>query len=169
MTIAKLCSICKKTKKVHTFVENDIQWVGDGYAYYALPGLPKFKTDELLAVFGVDEDDKSLWFCSEEELTEINVREDCTDETPVLFDSNFYICKDGTELLPLKAADKTYFIDKAYLKPLKMDANLSITMRKAGMKYYFVCKDGLFCMALIMPVKTGPELKEKLSNIVGSI
>lgn len=172
MKLSKLSSICKKRKRIVLFddtsSEDNVQWAGDGAAFYELTGLPEFSAESLFTALGFDLSDKDCWILNRRDLdpelinTSMSVEDDDIDAT---LDPLGSIVFNDTELYIFHAGGEKYLFNKKYFSPLKIDENFSAVIRTTSSCKYLVTFSGMFPTAIICPVSNGTEVKDWLKAL----
>lgn len=157
MILKKVINLCKNREHIALFNAGDRQWISDGFAVYPLEGVPFFDAESLMAVFdikGKKKEKMAKYHFSE--LPEQYCFDDVCEEETLCEIHPVKICIDSVTYTQVLTSKGCEFVSNKYLEPLK-DTNedmMGIYERfTADGNSYFVVKDGLLLIALILPVK----------------
>ena len=161
MKIKKIVDICRKSGQIRILNGKDMQWLGDGVAFYPLEDAPLFDEDSLCATFDITEKQKeSILFKIEAELPENICFESNCDGEDYAERSDIGITYKGDDLHIYHSAKGALYMKAKYLRPLSSeDVEIFLRETKDGTPY-FVCKMGFMIQAVIMPVMMEKYCKE---------
>ena len=172
MKLKAIGAITSKAKQLILLDEGDSQWVGDGYAFYLLPeSLGQITPTTACAIFDITEEKAADWRIVRMDMPEAyDTSDEGSGEELVVYDTYRRIMWNGYDMLPATSGiGKTYCIQAKYLKPLT-DADPVLALRYTGKGTpYFVAKEGMFAEAIIMPMKSTPELAEWLTGTLNGM
>jgi len=167
MKLKAIGAILNKVKQLIILDDGPRQWIGDGYAFYLLPeSLGELNERSACAVFDIPEEKAASWTIKRQDMPEAY---DTTDEGDgseiVAYDTFRRIMWSGYDMLPTTSGlGKAYCIQAKYLKPLTdADPVLEIRETEKGQPY-FIAKAGMFAEAIIMPMKTSPEMTDWMTR-----
>lgn len=116
MKLSKIAAICNKTKHIALFTQDDeekTQWAGDGFAAYALLGMPKFTADTIMNTFGVEKSKKDVWLIDDVPLPEkFDVSVYRNSDVSGMIDLDSYVTYLGNSYIPVLVTDRRYYINK---------------------------------------------------------
>lgn len=171
MKLNKIAALCNKVKQISLYTQEDesgekTQWAGDGCAVYALLGLPIFTAETIMNTFGVDADKKDVWLVRDEPFLEGFDLDAYSDgDVTANFSLENYVTYCGNSYVPVRVSDEVFYIKQKYLNVIKFDEKTQMLARKTAGNTYFVVTDGLFPIAMIMPVKIEDGMKEWLKRL----
>ena len=169
MKLSKIAAICNKTKHIALFTQDDeekTQWAGDGSAAYALLGMPKFTADTIMNTFGVEESKKDVWLIDDVPLPEkFDVSVYRNSDVSGMIDLDSYVTYLGNSYIPVLVTDRRYYINKKYLDPIKFTEETQLIARSTDGRIYFLITDGMFPIALIMPVNIEENMRNWLKGL----
>ena len=172
MKLKAIGAITSKAKQLILLDEGDSQWVGDGCAFYLLPeSLGQITPATACAIFDIPEEKAADWRIKRQDMPEgFDTTDEGSGEEIVVYDTYRRIMWNGYDLLPATSGiGKTYFIQAKYMKPLTdADPVLALRYTEKGTPY-FVAKAGMFAEAIIMPMKSTPELADWMTGTVNGI
>lgn len=172
MKLKAIGAITNKVKQLVLLDDGERQWVGDGYAFYLLPeSLGQLTEKTACAIFDIPEEKAANWRIKRQEMPEsLDTSDEGSEEEIVVYDTFRRIMWNGYDMLPATSGyGKTYFIQAKYMKPLT-DADPVLALRYTGKGLpYFVAKEGMFAEAIIMPMKTTPDLAQWMTGMVNGI
>lgn len=160
MKIKKVVDICKRSGQITLLNDEDMQWLGDGVAFYPLMDAPLFDEDSLVATFDITEKQKeSILFRTEFNLPEGFCFENNCDGETFAERNDIILNYKGEDFHVFHSSRGALYIKAKYLSPLNKE-ELEIYQRqtKGGIPY-FVCKTGFMVQALIMPVMLDTKVK----------
>lgn len=167
MKLKAIGAITNKAKQLVLLDDGERQWVGDGYAFYLLTeSLGQLTEKTACAIFDIPEEKAAAWRMKRQEMPDaFDTTDEGTEEEIVVYDTFRRIMFNGYDMLPATSGyGKTYFIQAKYMKPLT-DADPVLALRYTGKGLpYFVAKEGMFAEAIIMPMKTSPELADWMTG-----
>ena len=172
MKLKAIGAITNKVKQVVLLDDGERQWVGDGYAFYLLPeSLGQLTEKTACAIFDIPEEKAANWRIKRQKMPEsFDTSDEGSEEEIVVYDTFRRIMFNGYDMLPATSGfGKTYFIQAKYMKPLT-DADPVLALRYTGKGLpYFVAKEGMFAEAIIMPMKTSPELADWMTGTINGM
>lgn len=151
MKIKKIESLCKKAKRIVLLDNKNEQWAGNGYALYALLGMPKLNEETVLKVFSMDDPDK---YAAQyiKSIDGICLEDMVSDEIEATVNP-IGISLGEIELLVLMSEIGVFFIQKRFLAPVADMPALNYTLRKGSNGYYVAIKSGMLLVGIIMPMR----------------
>ena len=172
MKLKAIGAITNKVKQLVLLDDGQRQWVGDGYAFYLLPeSLGQLTEKTACAIFDIPEEKAANWRIKRQKMPEsFDTSDEGSEEEIVVYDTFRRIMFNGYDMLPATSGfGKTYFIQAKYMKPLT-DADPVLALRYTGKGLpYFVAKEGMFAEAIIMPMKTSPELADWMTGTINGM
>ena len=172
MKLKAIGAITNKVKQLVLLDDGERQWVGDGYAFYLLPeSLGQLTEKTACAIFDIPEKTAAAWRMKRQKMPDaFDTTDEGTDEEIVVYDTFRRIMFNGYDMLPATSGfGKTYFIQAKYMKPLTdADPVLALRYTRKGTPY-FVAKEGMFAEAIIMPMKTSPELADWMTGTINGM
>ena len=172
MKLKAIGAITNKVKQMVLLDDGERQWVGDGYAFYLLPeSLGQLTEKTACAIFDIPEEKAANWRIKRQKMPEsFDTSDEGSEEEIVVYDTFRRIMFNGYDMLPATSGfGKTYFIQAKYMKPLT-DADPVLALRYTGKGLpYFVAKEGMFAEAIIMPMKTSPELADWMTGTINGM
>lgn len=172
MKLKAIGAITNKAKQLVLLDDGERQWVGDGYAFYLLPeSLGQLTEKTACAIFDIPEEKAAAWRIKRKEMPDaFDTTDEGTEEEIVVYDTFRRIMFNGYDMLPATSGyGKTYFVQTKYMKPLT-DADPVLALRYTGKGLpYFVAKEGMFAEAIIMPMKTSPELADWMTGTINGL
>lgn len=169
MKLSKIAAICNKKKHIALFTQKDeekTQWAGDGCAVYALLGMPEFTADTIMNTFGVEESKKDVWLINDEPMPEkFDVSVYSSSDVSGIMDLDSFVTYLGNSYIPVLVSDRRYYINKKYLDPVKFTEETQLIARSTDGQTYFLITDGMFPIALIMPVEIEENMKSWLKGL----
>lgn len=170
MKIKKAFDICKKSKIISTFKNNDDQWLSDGKAAYPLNGLPELTEECICRLYDIKDTqrEKIKFFINRNKPVDINF-EDMDGSESDTEAMNIGVVIDGIGVcLPIMTEEGLMFIERRYLEPLfdvqQNDIFIKLRRSKEGINYLAV-KVGLLLFAVILPVEITDEFVVKLGDL----
>ncbi len=171
MIVKSVIDICIKSKQFHFFNTDEGQWLTDGVGVYPLFGAPHLDANTVRTLYNVSDSKKnkisfrnSIGLPKAYDFGDIVDREQECKRVPI----DLYAF--GCRLIPFKCSSGVVYFDAAYFVPLKdIDPNMLKVFERvstSGSSYYVV-KDGMCLVALIMPVTaaTTEEMVNQLQNL----
>ena len=158
MKTKAIIELCKKTKKIILFNDNDnhIQWISDGSAIYPLFNVPTLTEDYICKLYDISDSQRDkIRFKIEANLPkEINFDDsDIAELDTQMFDISIIL--DSGILVPVMTEEGLMFIQNKYLMPFsdvpKNELRL-FTRKDSFGRTVFAVKIGLLLYAIIYPV-----------------
>ncbi len=156
MIVKSVIDICKKSKQFHFFTTNEGQWLTDGAGVYPLYGVPHLDADTVCTLYNVSDSKKdkisfnhSIGLPKAYDFNDIVEHEQECKRLPI----DLYAF--GCRLMPFECSSGVVYFDAAYFVPLRdIDPNMLKVFERASASgaSYYVVKDGMCLVALIMPV-----------------
>ena len=172
MKLKAIGAITNKVKQLILLDDGPRQWVGDGYAFYLLPESLGQQTEKTAcAIFDIPEEKAAAWRMKRQEMPDaFDTTDEGTEEEIVVYDTFRRIMFNGYDMLPATSGfGKTYFIQAKYMKPLTdADPILALRYTRKGTPY-FVAKEGMFAEAIIMPMKSTPDLAQWMTGTINGM
>ena len=172
MKLKAIGAITNKVKQLILLDDGPRQWVGDGYAFYLLPeSLGQLTEKTACAIFDIPEEKAAAWRMKRQEMPDaFDTTDEGTDEEIVVYDTFRRIMFNGYDMLPATSGfGKTYFLQAKYMKPLTdADPVLALRYTRKGTPY-FVAKEGMFAEAIIMPMKSTPDLAQWMTGTINGM
>lgn len=172
MKLKAIGAITNKVKQLILLDDGPRQWVGDGYAFYLLPeSLGQLTEKTACAIFDIPEEKAAAWRMKRQKMPDAyDTTDEGTEEEIVVYDTFRRIMFNGYDMLPATSGfGKTYFIQTKYMKPLT-DADPVLALRYTGKGLpYFVAKEGMFAEAIIMPMKSTPDLEQWMTGTINGM
>ena len=172
MKLKAIGAITNKVKQIVLLDDDNRQWVGDGYAFYLLPeSLGQLTPATVCAIFDIPEEKAADWRIIRQDMPEAyDTSDEGSGEELVVYDTYRRIMWNGYDMIPATSEyGRTYGIQAKYMKPLT-DADPVLALRYTGKGTpYFVAKEGMFAEAIIMPMKSTPELAEWLTGTLNGL
>lgn len=157
MVIKKIISLCTKTEEVCTLKQGEVQWLGNGQAFYVLneeiPWLSEFM---FCAAFDIKaKKAEKIHFSFGEPVPEgYDFSDAAENENLVERVSGIGIQYNGKSLIPFITSEGIAYLDRAHFAPLTdLDwdmVNIYERRSKNG-TLFFVVKFGFTVVAVIMP------------------
>ena len=167
MKLKAIGAITNKVKQLILLDDGPRQWVGDGYAFYLLPeSLGQLTEKTACAIFDIPEEKAAAWRIKRQDMPEaFDTSDEGNKEQIVVYDTFRRIMFNGYDMLPATSGfGKTYFLQAKYMKPLTdADPVLALRYTRKGTPY-FVAKEGMFAEAIIMPMKSTPDLAQWMTG-----
>lgn len=155
MVIKNIAKLCKKTGIVRLWYDESrgVQWISNGYACWALYGMPMLDAENVLTALDIPEKDFDKIVVRETEPPKDLNLNDLTDEEE-LPDPAISICYGGQLVMPLQSTAGTILADPELFKPLRDVDHLTVHARTtpAG-KIYLAAKGGLLLQGIVMPTE----------------
>ena len=169
MKIKAVAALCSKVKQIVLYHEAGRQWAGDGMSAYLLPeAMGTLSTGALTAIFDIPTDKAADMLIRDIPMPEpYDTEDEGEEEEELRFDLASSITYNGTELLPLMTPDgRIYFIKIKYLRPITDCEGLRLSLRRTdGGQSYVAAKDGMFLVAIIMPLLPKDYMQEWLCDL----
>ena len=169
MKIKAVAALCSKVKQIMLYHEAGRQWAGDGMSAYLLPeAMGTLSTGALTAIFDIPTEKAADMLIRDTHMPTVYDTEDEGEEEEELrFDLASSITYNGTEFLPLMTQDgRIYFIKIKYLRPITDCEGLRMSLRRTdGGRPYIAAKDGMFLVAIIMPLLPKDYMREWLCDL----
>lgn len=171
MLIKKIVALCKKNKRVDILRGSDVDWLGNGAAYYPLINMPELTEITFCAAFDIKtKDAEKTFFNFGAEIPEGFAFEDCpADEVECHYREDIAIQYGGKMLMPVITSDGISYLDKAYLAPVADnddDVRHIFERHSESGVLYFAVKTGLMVTAIIMPYNA---INEKFSAALSEL
>lgn len=156
MKIKKLATQISRVKQLCLIdCEEGEQWAGTSSAFYLLPeSLPEMDSELLTLIMDI-KPEKAAEFFVEHKNKPLGfpVGDTAPEESELYFDMSNRLIYDGTDILPLKTqGGGMYYIKTSQLAPVDDVQQMGIYLRIWGNRPIIAVKDGLFLVALIMPI-----------------
>lgn len=153
MVFKNIVKLCKKTGQVRLYYDEsrDVQWISNGYACWALYGMPMLDAENVLTAMDIPEKDWEKIIVRETEPPKDLNLNDVADEEE-LPDPVISICYGGQLVMPLRSSAGTILADPELFKPLRDVDHLTVHARRtASGKIYLAAKGGLLLQGIILP------------------
>ena len=175
MRIKKIASECKARKRAVLWDVVDAdgvcrQWICTGVAAYPVDGMPYLKVDNLPALLSLSEKEREkIRMEKGEKPDSFDLRDASADEATAA-DMSLTIQSGDKVLMPVIARGRTYMIDGATLVPIVSEYKLAMLYLRetATGRKYFVAKNGLLVVGLVMPMFQMEELCRTLETLGSS-
>ena len=169
MKFSKIAKVAKSQKTAIIWLtESGEQFLSVGPAVYMLEGMPMLDEETVLTVLGVDPKKKAQWLTKVDTEKSAFLRDDNeTDQILEKDDIGMTILYGGNAMIPIRSEYGLIWVNAEYLEPLELvpDAYRIWAVRKIGNSRAIVVKDGLILKGIVMEMRPGPELDEKLEWI----
>ena len=169
MIIKNLAARCRKRKRIDIFSDKarDIQWIGDGSAYYPMYGIPWVDKEQVLFLFDVPEKNRTETIVIEKGNIQkaLDVSDGAADNEAVAINLPMFF--GGKMIYPAITSQGIAFYDADAFNPIKdtEDAKLYERYTDKG-ELYFVAKAGMMVEAVILPLNIkAKELLERMTQI----
>ncbi len=156
MVIKQIAKQIKRTGLATLYYDEsrDVQWISNGYAVWALYGMPLLEAENVLTALDITEKEKEKIVVRE--LGELPAGldfSDTVDGEEDLPDPVISICYGGSLVLPLTTKeDGVILADPELFKPLKDVEHMTVHARKKpNGEIYLACKGGLLLHGLVLP------------------
>ena len=151
MNIHKAVKVLKKYHNIYYFELNGEQWIGNGRAFYAVPGkMPPLDVDGIRCIFEIPDDGKIKISETSAKKTGFDIftlKEDAELKPVEDYFESVRIC--GTEYQPIKVDGSVLFAKKEYFSPFgEEEAYIAIGHQEDG-KTYIIIKSGFFLSAVV--------------------
>lgn len=181
MKLKKLAALCKRTGTLWMVSRGSVLFAGTDMALYRLPGtLPLIhKPEELMAVLGYSDKEAEKLYIKNDKYNELLKNggpclDDAWEGERICDESHFDLVAGESVLHGLECDDATMgFIDNDLLDPIVDDVSSYTEFYRRQMptgKYYYVIKDGVDLLAVIMPMQVlNDEFAgrlEEMSNMI---
>lgn len=152
MKIKKIASVCKKTKLIQMHLDNnDVQWIGNGYAMYPLFGLPIMSEENIFKIFDIVDKQAEKFAHAEGNLIEFCFDDNCENEN-ILVENDITLIIADKVIKSYQTTNGIAFIDTDYLGAFDDMAQVDIYERiGAKGNLYFAIKVGLLLYGIIIP------------------
>lgn len=160
MKIKSIISICKQAQTFYLCDdENEVQWLGDGYAIYPLLKMPRLDQENIFTIFDIPGKRAREMVVLQKPLPEGIDLQDVVECEKILTPHKMEIRYAGRIFQSFHTSQGIQFIDKKYLAPLSDYKDmLSLYERKdKNGRIYIAAKNGLILVATIMPFKVVNE------------
>lgn len=174
MKVKKVIDICKRSKILATFfVNEDEQWLCDGYAAYSICDLPVLTEEYICSLYDIsDKQRDKIHF-------KINTKAPatlCLDDTDLkevqVMPKNLGVSLSGIGLcVPFMTDEGIVFIQRQYLEPLldvPENEMLFYSRHDSNGKQYIAVKIGLLLNAVIASVTINDDIVNELRLIYGA-
>lgn len=153
MVVKKIVKLCKDRGKMNVYKLGNMQWIGIGAALYLLPDLPDMTPAVIAELYGINQ-------------AALNKMEtgsyDSPDKLPPeIINDSFSGDEHITRIMDyfwmearLRVFDTGWgvrFLDVDLLRPFDDEPGIEIMFRKTPAGEYFIVKDGLYLVGVIMP------------------
>lgn len=174
MVIKQIAKQIKRTGLATLYYDEsrDVQWISNGYAVWALYGMPLMEAENVLTALDITEKEKDKIVVRE--LGELPAGldfSDADDSEEDLADPVISICYGGSLVIPLQTKeDGLVLADPELFKPLKDVEHMTVHARKkANGELYLACKGGLLLHGLVLPKELRsfaalPDILNKVSE-----
>lgn len=156
MKINAIVQLCKAAKRILLFydADRDVQWIGDGNAYYPLYSVPLLEEDSVFVFFDIPNKKREKVNLEYKEglPTGVDFADRTEDEHPVEM-AAMSVCAHGRVLLPVRTSFGCIYINEKYLKPFS-DCEKGVQLYErhtASGAVYIVAKEGLLLKGVILP------------------
>lgn len=154
MKLKKVSSLCCQTGVFSLLDAPNDQWLGDGFAFYQISGLPYMDIDNICVMFDIPEKKQQKLDFYQKQAPEIMNFADADGAEWKVEASELCVRFHGMELIPLQTSKGIAFIQEKYLTPLDNLDYFRLYERKTKEgSLYLVGKIGLVIQAVIPPVK----------------
>lgn len=181
MKLKKLAALCKRAGTLRMVYKGSTLFAGTDKALYKLPNsLPVIHNSaELIAVLGYTDKEADKLYPQYDDYNELKITtgiclDDAWEGEQICDESHFDLVAGESVLHGLECDDATMgFIDNALLDPVADEVSSYTEFYRRKMEsgeYYYVIKDGMALLAMIMPMKVlNDEFAgrlEEMSNMV---
>lgn len=116
--------------------------------------------------FGVEESKKDVWMIDDVPFPEkFDVSVYRNFDVSGMIDLDSYVTYLGNSYIPVLVTDRRYYINKKYLDPIKFTEETQLIARSTEGHTYFLITDGMFPIALIMPVNIEENMRNWLKGL----
>lgn len=158
MKIKKVIELCKKTKHIVIFNDDDnhIQWISDGSAIYPLFNVPTLTEDYICKLYDISDSQRDkISFKIESNLPKDICFEDSdiAETDTQMFDISIIL--DSGVLVPVMTEEGLMFIQNKYLMPFSdvpKDELRLFTRKDSRGQTVFAVKIGLLLYAIVYPI-----------------
>ena len=138
--------------------ENNVQWLGDGAAFYPLHGFPKLNEETIFRFLDVAKDKQNKYTYSEGAFPIGFQLQDNLPSDKLLKQSDLRIVDGGVKLLPLYADSGMIFINERYLAPFAdEEIGFELYEIKGIGQTLIAVKTGFLLAGLIAPMQFNNE------------
>lgn len=174
MIFKNVVAICNSHKRIFLYNSpiSDVQWVGDGKAFYPLHGMPELNENTIETVFSVPEKKRNKYDIQVQRLPGLDFRDvpDCGEIQ--LRPEELSIGYEDAVLYPVKTRRGLLFYNPIYLRPLndKLGAIEMYERKTETGMIYFAAKAGTFLEAIILPEDVREDkLLDKLRDLTADL
>ncbi len=172
MLIKKIISLCTKEEQVCTLQQGEVQWLGNGQAFYVLSEEIPWLTESMFCTaFDIKSKkaEKILFSFGEPIPKGFDFSDATENENMVERINGIGIQWNGRTLIPFKASEGIAYLDKAHFAPLAdLDEDMLFVFERRSKDgiLYFAVKLGLEVVAVLMPNNSiNKEFAEELKAI----
>lgn len=174
MILKNLAAVCNAHKRIFLYssATSDVQWAGDGKAFYPLHGVPQLNGDTIQTIFSVPEKQRNKFDIQVQRLPGLDFQDvpDCGEIQ--LRPEELSIGYEDMVLYPVRTRRGLMFYNPIYLRPLndKLGAIEMYERQTATGMIYFAAKAGTFLEAIILPEDVNEEkLLDKLRDLTDNL
>lgn len=156
----------RKIANISDVVDNDVQWISNGTAWYSLDGMPKFTPTSLLKMFDIPEEKQAEWTSEQTSVSRYIIDESKDYE---LEEMKMQIKWLGETYTFFKDEHSVLAINEKYLKPLYDEWDYLRYVAHPlsdGRTTVVLCYIKLELKAVILPVTLGDNLTRELSELL---
>ena len=153
MKIKPIVSLCKNSKTVRFYKNQNVQWIGDGFSMYPLNNMPELTKQLFCELYDIsDKQAAKISFFDAEWPVKIKVEDSISDESQVEM-LNINLVYGGKEYIPFKGEEGIFYIDRAYLGPISdLDYDMVYFFERGTDRFkYLVVKNGFNVIGVILP------------------
>lgn len=159
MKIKKIIDLCKKSKRIILFTDEERgeQWISNGEAAYPLFDCPRFDEDTIFAVFDIPQ--KKAEEIRFEEKAVFPSAYDFSDTTENEMPADRWalgLVVNGERVIPFSTSQGLVFVGEKYLAPFSDYDMAQLTFSEridtAGQSYFAV-KAGFLLIGIVMPIR----------------
>lgn len=168
MKLKSVESLIKNNRSIQIRTQDDVQWLGDGSAFYPLHGFPQLSEDTIFRFFDIPEDKQGKYTYQEGVWPPSFDLSDSSESDRLIERAPISIYDSGMKLLPLYTSEGTVFINEKYLGPFADAENgVELYERYTGGQFLIAVKTGFLLVGLIAPLlfHRGDELKKIVEQI----
>lgn len=175
MILKNLAAVCNAHKRIFLYssATSDVQWAGDGKAFYPLHGVPWLDGDTIQTIFSVPEKQRNKFDIQDLALPGYLDCRDVPDCGEIqLRPEELSIGYEDTVLYPVRTRRGLMFYNPIYLRPLNDKlAKIEMYERESPTgQVYFAAKAGTFLEAIILPEDVNEEkLLDKLRDLTDDL
>ena len=147
MKMKAVQSLLSSGKRVILY-QGEEQWIGDGYAAYPLHGFPVLKKDNLKAFLDCNEKQWEKFYVQEDKLP-FSIEDNILNETDLEY-MGLMIRYEECDLIPIVGAERIYFVQNKYIRPLTKDISFHLRTDESG-QHCIAVKEGFLLRAVVMP------------------